>query len=242
MSLDFVLKHKQFEGPLDELLRLIERRKLHISDFALAAIADEFIDYNQSQDLNLDNHSSFVVIATALVLIKSKSLLPTIDLSEDEQASIDDLKDKLIAYRKIKNMVPAIENRLTMHEMWLPRRIKKVKREFSPGERLTIHRLRAGAGHVIADLPRFKTTPKARLHKAVSLEETVSKLVDRLKNQLSIQFSKMNKADKADRIMLVVNFLAILELVKQDIVTVSQESSFSDITLETKIIDVPRYN
>src|SRR3989344_4019754 len=101
MPEDFKVKVGQFEGPLELILDLIEKRKLHISDLSLSQIADEFIEHTKSyEDFPISDSADFILIASTLLLIKSKSLLPNLSLTEEEQESIEDLENRLSSNQK----------------------------------------------------------------------------------------------------------------------------------------------
>lgn len=238
----FVIKTTQFEGPLDILLTLIERRKLHIGDFSLASIADDYLSHTTESGQDLGRDSEFLVIAAALVLIKSKSLLPTVELTDDEQASIDDLKDRLAAYRVIKYISPTLEKLYGNHSLYLPRRIRKPIIRFNPGENLNSEALETAARGVVGSLPQIQTPPKARVRRLLSLDEVLKRVNERVRQHLSLTFSSLTKENKEGRVEIVMQFLAVLELIKQDAVDVDQLETYGDIRLETREVGVPRYN
>ncbi|HNZ55539.1 MAG TPA: segregation/condensation protein A, partial [Candidatus Paceibacterota bacterium] len=102
---NFEVKIGEFEGPLDLLLSLIEKRKMHISDVSLAQVADDYISYLRSFDnLPMDNTANFILIASTLMLIKSLSLLPGLAVTEEEKESIEDLENRLKHYQRIKEL------------------------------------------------------------------------------------------------------------------------------------------
>ena len=91
-------KTPQYEGPYNLLLHLIEERKLFINDISLSQVTEDYLNYiNGFKNLETSQISSFVVVDT-LILIKSKSLLPNLDLSKEEEGSIKDLEDRLKLY------------------------------------------------------------------------------------------------------------------------------------------------
>ena len=95
MAAVYRIKTDEFEGPLDLLLTLIEKRKFFINDISLSKVADDYLDYIRSQDnLLVKDTTHFLLIASTLVLIKSKSLLPSFTLTEDEQGDIKDLENQ----------------------------------------------------------------------------------------------------------------------------------------------------
>src|SRR6185437_17165579 len=97
------VKTSVYEGPLELLLELIEKRKLLINDISLAAVTDEYIArVNAATDHPVGETAEFVALAATLLLIKSRSLLPTLELSSDESRDIKELEYRLALYQIIK--------------------------------------------------------------------------------------------------------------------------------------------
>ena len=93
----FAIKTEVFEGPLDLLIDLVERRKLLINDISLAAVTDEYIEHvSRMQERSLSGTAHFVQLAATLLLIKSKSLLPVLELTDEEEHAIEDLEERLL--------------------------------------------------------------------------------------------------------------------------------------------------
>ena len=96
---DFKIKMTGFEGPFGLLLNLIEKRKLFINDVSLSAVTEEYLEYvNKLGGLSPAEVSSFVLVASTLLLIKSKSLLPNLDLTTEEEGDIKNLEERLRLY------------------------------------------------------------------------------------------------------------------------------------------------
>src|ERR1035437_2753511 len=99
----FTIKTQSFEGPLDLLLDLIEKRKLFINDISLAQVTDDFISHiKQGTGVSMGESAHFILVASTLLLIKSKSLLPDLNLTDEEQGDISDLERRLKMYKCIK--------------------------------------------------------------------------------------------------------------------------------------------
>src|SRR5512141_1639149 len=99
----FSIKTDSYEAPFAVLLDLIEARKLLVNDLALASITEEYIQHVRAQEaLPVEETANFIQIAATLLLIKSKSLIPDLALSEDENADVEDLKRRLAAYEKVR--------------------------------------------------------------------------------------------------------------------------------------------
>ena len=100
----YALKLDNFEGPLDLLVHLIDKNKLDIYDIRITDIADQYIDYiNQMERMNLDVTSEFLVIASTLVYLKSKELLPK-EVDDEAELTEEELIARIIEYKKYKEI------------------------------------------------------------------------------------------------------------------------------------------
>ena len=104
MTESFAVATETYQGPLEALLDLIEARKLSITDISLAAVADSFLGYVEKlPSLPLKETSQFVLVASTLLLIKSRSLLPLLELSEDERESVHELEKRLTRLKLVRD-------------------------------------------------------------------------------------------------------------------------------------------
>jgi segregation and condensation protein A len=238
----FQIKTEVFEGPLDLLLSLIEKRKLFINDIALSKVADDYITYLQSlEKFPIADSADFLVIASTLLLIKSRSLLPGLNLTEDEQKDIGDLEKRLKIYQRIKELSLHIKNSFGKNIIYFPEPRKTIP-VFSPDETITSNNLLASILSVIKALPKVENIPKAIVKKVISLEEMISSLTTRIQSSIKLSFREFAKVGKEERVNVIISFLAMLELVKQGIVSVKQNNQFEDIEIETQDTGVPHYN
>lgn len=239
----FTVKQEHFEGPLDVLLSLIEKRKLFINDISLAKVADDYLAYiKQLANFPIADSANFILVASTLVLIKSKSLLPNLKLSEDEQGDIADLERRLKIYQRIKELsvgVKALFGKKILFELE-PRKMEPV---FSPDDSMTVASLVAAIKDVLKNLPKAATEnlPKAVVARVMSLEEMITHLTKRVTEGLRLSFREFSKDKKANKVHIIVSFLAMLELVKQGIISVAQERHGEDIVMETEQLGVPKY-
>jgi segregation and condensation protein A len=239
--MQFRVKQASFEGPLDILLSLIEKRKLFVNDISLARVADDYIAYVKTlENFPIADSANFVLIASTLVLIKSKSLLPSLELSEEEQGDIEDLERRLKIYQRIKEASVVIKALFRKSVMYAPEP-RKVEPIFSPDDSMTVPTLLAAIKDVLRNLPKQEFLPKAVVAKVMSLEEMIENLTRRVTKNLRMSFSEFADGKKASRVEVIVSFLAMLELVKQGVISVAQEKHFSDIVMETEHIGVPGY-
>jgi segregation and condensation protein A len=231
MDEKYTIKTAVFEGPLDTLLSLVEKRKLFINDISLSQVADDFISYVKNlENFPLAQSADFILIASTLVLIKSKSLLPDLNLTEEEEASIDDLEKRLSEYQKFKALSAHLRERFGIHISYLrlPPREKKIV--FLPDKNTTVAGIFETIKSVVAGIPPKEIAPKAIVQKVISLEEMITRLSERISQTFQMSFKDFS--GKKDKVTVIVGFLAMLELVKQGIIQVRQENDFQDIQME----------
>jgi segregation and condensation protein A len=242
-SQNYTVKTKVFEGPLELLLNLIEKRKLFINDISLSQVADDYIEHiNTQENFSVANTADFILVASTLVLIKSKSLLPTLDLSSEEQESIDDLEMRLKLYQKMKELSLHISQMFGKNIMFSKTPSKNIKPIFSPDKDLSLSKIKDGIMSVLHNLPQKAVAiPKKVVEKVISLEEVMENLAERITKGLKMSFKEFSGMGKGEKVNIIVSFLAMLELVKQGIVSVTQDKHFSDITMETDNIGTPKY-
>ena len=237
----YLIQTEQFEGPLDVLIDLIERRKLLINDFSLAKVADEYIAYVRNQpELPIGETADFVALAATLILIKSRSLLPVLELTEGEEDDIDTLKRRLALHQLFRNASVPLAKRFGMLPL-TARPYTEPAPVFVPDQSISIETLRAAVCEVIALFPKMPTLPMAEVQKIKSIEETIEQLLTRVERGLSLSFRDVARVGKAPKQEIIVTFLALLELVKQGMLKVSQAEEFGDIVVESDTVAVPSY-
>ncbi len=248
MESSYNVKTHIFEGPLDTLLTLIEKRKLFINDISLAQVADDYIAYVKSlADFPIADSAHFILIASTLVLIKSKSLLPTLSLTEEEQGSIDDLQKRLAEYQKYKALSRHLRERFNINVEYLRLPSKDKIIVFAPDKNTSADRLLETARAIIQQIPKKEFVPKAVVEKVISLEEMIESLTERIQKNMKMSFKDFSRstssgqAGQAAKINVIVSFLAMLELVKQGIIQVRQDKEFHDIEMHTDLVAIPQY-
>ncbi len=242
----FKIKTEVFEGPLDLLLSLVEKRKLTINDISLAQVTDEYIRYIESMpDLGISSRAEFILVASTLLLIKSRSLLPSIPLTDEEQMSVEDLEMRLKILQVIREGSDSIRNSFGKNIIFPKDTVSTRTVVFSPHKSITLDAIKLSLEAVINRLPKKTELKKAIVHKVMSLEDMMDKLTKKIQTGLSMSFrnfagSKIETREQ--KVEVIVGFLAMLELVKQGIMDVIQENHFEDIKMETtESLGVPRY-
>lgn len=237
----FAIKTDVFEGPLELLLDLVEKRKLLINDISLAEVTDEYMRHvSIMQELSLPNTAQFVALAATLLLIKSKSLLPVLDLTEEEEEVIDDLEVRLRRYALYRNEAKKLEELFgtrISHE----RQYAADKNPLFVTDSYTeVDALHAAIGEVLVNLPRKEIKPKVQVRKVVSLDEMIARLHKRIEQSMKLTFSELLE-DNTEKPTVIVGFLAVLESVKQGSILVMQAERYADIEIEVEQAGTPRY-
>lgn len=239
----FAVKTPVFEGPLEALLDLIERRKLLVTDVSLAQVADDFVAYvGALPDMPEAEVAQFVLVASTLLLIKSRSLLPSMALTPDEERSVHDLERRLEAYRRLRLAARRLARGWLAAPLSERRGRSPGPAVFAPPRELGAEGLLARAHAILAKAPRaLPKVPQALVRRAVSLEEAVASLAARVKAALAGSFREIAGLSGASRHEAAVHFLALLELVRRGTVRTRQADHYADIQLEAAEVGTPRY-
>lgn len=242
------IKTEHFEGPLDLLLALIEKRKLFINDFALASVADDYIAHiRRFGEYPIGDVANFLLIASTLVLIKSKSILPQLNLTSEETTDINDLKRRLALHELFRDLSGDIRARFGKEVIFERSGRPEEVVVFAFDPHLSVDTLSRAIDRVLSALPKKPALPKVTVKKVVSLEEMIERLTKRVQASLRTSFGQFSRYEKggvipkSERVEIVVAFLAMLELVKQGIVHVTQREDFGEIDIETQAFDTPKY-
>ena len=232
------VKTSVYEGPLEVLLELIEKRKLLINDISLASVTDEYIArVNTMPHLPVGETAEFISLAATLLLIKSRSLLPNLQLSEEESRDIKELEYRLALYQLIKEASLGLgRSDLPMLYEGTPRELEPL---YIPDPSATPASLRSAAQTLIDGFPSTLVLPKVEVKKIISLEDMIDKLAVRIQSAFKMSFKEF--AGKKERGEVIVGFLALLELVKQGIIKAEQDANHGDITLESHVVSTPNY-
>lgn len=237
----FNIKTDSYEGPFEVLLDLIEARKLLVNDLTLANITEDFIQHVRAQtSFPVEETANFIQIAATLLLIKSKSLIPDLQLSEDENADVEDLKRRLTAYEKVREASREL-SRLFGKKVMLPAGERRVEPIFAPSDDLTTGALAEALTRVLAAREVVEELPEARMKPLVTIEEMMNQLARRVQSALTLSFKDFHGGTK-EKVEVIVSFLALLELVKQGAVAAEQHATYGDIRIShTASTAVPRY-
>ncbi|MDD2657338.1 MAG: ScpA family protein [Candidatus Pacebacteria bacterium] len=240
-KIGFSIKTGSYEGPFEVLLDLIEARKLLVNELALASITEDFIQHVRAQaTFPVEETANFIQIAATLLLIKSKSLIPDLALSEDESADVEDLKRRLAAYEKVREASREL-SRLFGKQVMLPAGERALEPMFAPSRDLTTGGIAEAMVRVLAAREEVEELPEARVKPLVTIEEMMDQLAKRVQSAMTLSFKDFHGGTK-EKVEVIVSFLALLELVKQGAVAAEQFGEHGDIRIShTASAAVPRY-
>lgn len=229
--MSFAVEQEAFQGPLALLLSLIDERKLEITQVSLAQVADAFLARLQEVEVPEDEMAEFLVVAARLIYLKSRELLPYLQFADEEEAA-DRLEDRLRAYKEFVEAAKRLEERwgrATMHV----RPFVRVKKEeaFRPSQNITSFSLHDAFEVILRRLAPFFALREQRVTRTVSVEERVQSLRDVLAVRAKMHFTEL-VAEVTEKADVVVNFLALLEMLRRREVTIVQEDSFGNIVIE----------
>jgi len=227
------LEEHKFEGPLDLLLQLIEDQKLDISTLALAKVTEQFLIYVKNlQEKNPLNLADFLVIAAKLLVIKSKSLLPSLDLGIEEEEAAFDLTAQLLQYKKFKEVAKYLR-KLDLHrkQSWTRDAEIADRIAFMPDPDLKLETLVSSLKSLASELKNIVNLPKQVMKEVVSISDKINHIQILISEKLETSLSTLIK-EARNKTEVIVTFLALLELIKQRILTVDQDAMFADIVIK----------
>ena len=233
--MEYQVKVENFEGPMDLLLFFIQRDKLNIYDIPIAHITKEFLDYMKMMDLmNIDLGGEFVYMASLLMKIKAKMLLP---VSDEEEDQIEDprtpLVQRLLEYQQFKKMSEELQVKYTEHavhypcgqEMTYSANSEKIT---NPVQNITLFRLSAIFQELIHRLP--EVNPYELHEDPIHLNEQIAFIKGEINSAKRLCFAVLIPILKT-RLRIVVTFMAILEMLRTNQVSIEQDEPFGEIIL-----------
>jgi segregation and condensation protein A len=226
----YQVKSEKFSGPLDLLLQLIEKEKLEITEISLAQVTDQFVERLEGMEEHLPEElADFLVVAARLLLLKSKALLPLLGQEED----LDDLEKQLRMYKEFVEASKKIQERIGEQKFSYTRKkvISMREVEFHPPMGLRGVAMKSVFLTVLKRLDPIVKMPRQMMEKTVSMQQTIFDIKSFISQQKKLGFNHMMKTAK-NKTEVIMNFLALLELVKQKHLKLNQTNNFEDILIE----------
>lgn len=249
--MEYKVSLEKFSGPLDLLLSLIEEKKLAISEISLSAVTDQFLEYLKKIEKNIStsdvNNSptsdistseyqrilaDFLVIASRLILIKSRSLLPNLILSDEEEGDIKDLERRLKIYQQFRTLGRELGHFAKSRPAYFSREYYfNIPTMFYPPKNISSEKLFKIYEAFVKTLPQVEKLEKQNLERVITIEEKIKELMERINAAVEASFADISSGVKA-KIDVIMTFLAILMLFRNRILDVSQDKLFGDIKIK----------
>ncbi len=239
-EIDPRIKLSVFEGPLDLLLFLIRKHEIDIYDIPIGLVLDQYLDaLSEMQEINLEIAGDFFVMAATLMEIKSRLLLPKQQRTaseDDENEDLDprwELVHQLLEYKKFKEAAESLDELSDHASLQLPRDYNSVNRAegplrpLKPEDRISVW----NSYNIVLRRLSEKLILGEIQDDAVTVVDQMEVLIEKVNSEPRFEFSSLFPG-KCSLKLLVVNFIAILELVRLKRLTIKQNHSFSDFVID----------
>lgn len=227
----YKVRLEKFEGPLDLLLSLIEAEELPITEVSLARVTEQYVTHLKTiEEKNPEELADFLLVAAKLLLIKSRVLLPSLDVGLDEEGM--SLQDQLKLYKEYAEASKIIHKIILRHRFTYPRQKAPIQQGiFMPPQGLTSNKLASIFRDLLQLILPIAQLPKAAISRVISIKEKIEELRNLILSKAEVSFKSLLRASRG-KTEVIVSFLALLELIKQKIVSVTQEELFEDIQVK----------
>jgi len=242
-KLTYKIKLPEFEGPFDLLLFFIERDELDIYDIPISSITNDFLEYLRNmEELNIDTASEFILVASTLMRIKAKMLLPRKELDEEgnEIDPREELVQRLLEYRRYKEVLEELRTLETerSEKHFRGNVVNEVQQMANQAladaelENLSLFKLLQAYERVMSNFEfRMEKTVHTIVHFHYTIEERREFLLKSLKGQKKLSFKGIFNACE-NRMHAIYTFLAILDLMQQELLTIEQGEGFNNFDLK----------
>ena len=236
----YAIKIEKFEGPLDLLCTLIEKNKMNIYDINLSEITDQYIEYlNKMEKLKLEVASEFLIMASTLLYLKSRNLLPN-KQEESEEITEEELIRRIIEYKKYKDITEKLKQNFqnysdriykSQEEIDLPKQELYIKYEYGMIPKIYSQLIERNEEKMNKNA---KNIEKIAITETYTVSSKVKEIFRELIRNKKIVFNKMFSVNKRSKQEIVTAFTGLLELSRRSKVETNQEELFGDIVVEKK--------
>jgi segregation and condensation protein A len=229
LPLQTALELAAFQGPLDLLLNLIERRRLAITDVSLAAVADQYLQAVRAlPEPDPDLLGEFLVIGARLLLLKSRALLPRADEPDEEAPDDDDLAERLEEYRRFKEAALALAARFEAGAHAFPHAARPDFQDLQPALAPVDAQTLAHLGRSIHSRQPPPPVRDEPVQSRIQVAARLAWLRERFRERATLCWDEVAGGSLDE---LIATFLAVLELVRRGELRVQQERPFGPIVL-----------
>ena len=236
-STKYALRLDNFEGPLDLLVYLIDKNKMNIYDIKISDITDQYIEYLKEQEkLNLEIASEFLVMASTLILIKSRGLLPK-EVDEEEELTEEELLQRIIEYKRYKEISKIFRSNLEegsgriykfQEKIELPKQV--LEQKFTMEDIVTRYKELVERNENKKN-ENAKNIDKIAIHETYSVSDKVKEIFKELIRRPKFVFNKLFSLKEKPKAEVVTAFSGVLELSRRNRIIANQESLFGDIVI-----------
>lgn len=238
-DMEYQVKIEAFEGPLDLLLYLIKEMKISIDEVKVSQITDQYVRFiHQMEKLNLEIASEYLVMAAYLIFIKSKMILPKKEVvdekSEYEENPEENLKRRLKIYKVFKDIVPTfhmLEEERSKHLIKIPTDLSsefKLDAKEILATDADVYDLLSAFNRVLRRYNLHKPLKTKIEHQTITIEERIDQVRQLIEQRKQITFQELYEREEGKE-LVVLTFMAILELAREKIVSITQDDLFQDI-------------
>ena len=235
----YVVTIDNFDGPLDLLLHLIKEQDIDIYDIKIEDITKQYLDYiRHMKELNLEIASEYLVMASELIEMKSKMLLPKKREKEDDDYEEDPrelLIERLLAYKKYKEVTSEFKDLELTRKMVFtrePDNLNRYAKEDENSEELGVADLIDAFNNLLKRKELDRPIATKITKKELSVAEKVNKIKNILRNKKRINFEDIFEVSTKEEV--IISFLSVLEMVKKDEILLTQEGNFKNIVISLK--------
>ena len=232
----FAITVGEFNGSLEKALELVRKRKMDINKISLSAITDEYISYINKTNIDIKDIANFIVVAGSLLLIKSKTLIPDLRLTENEQEEIHVLENRLKLYAIYRQARKTLTEHISASSyLYAPKWrfiiMRRRVKNFMPPDDLNVTLLLNVAKNVIKQLPVSEDKPRAQIINTATIEESMRRLLRGINLNKKCSFKEISGKD---HMKILSHFLALLELLKDEKIFAYQTADDGDIIFASK--------
>ena len=236
-STKYALRLDNFEGPLDLLVFLIDKNKMNIYDIKISDITDQYIEYLKEQEkLNLEIASEFLVMASTLILIKSRGLLPK-EVDDEAELTEEELLQRIIEYKRYKEISKLFRTNLEegagriykfQEKIELPKQV--LEQKFTIDDIVTRYRDLVERNENKKN-ENAKNIDKIAIHETYSVSDKVKEIFKELIKRPKFVFNKLFSLKEKPKAEVVTAFSGVLELSRRNRIIANQDTLFGDIVI-----------
>ena len=234
----YAIKIENFEGPLDLLCHLIDKNKMNICDVKISDIADQYIDYiNQMETMNLEVTSEFLIMASTLVYLKSKSLLPT-EIEDEKELTEEELLQRIIEYKKYKEISQKLREYVEYYGKRYSKQPEVIELPKQVLDKTYEKQVLVEKYKEVIEKNSSRVNENAENIKKIAITDTytvgskVKEMFRELLKKPRFIFNKLYRVSEHNKQEVVTAFSGLLELSRRNKVTTTQNQIFGDIVVE----------